>query len=219
MAYDLLIAHGYAPWLLDSEFSEAYDCIVGNTLVDRYRAYELWSLVSQTVSFAPGDYLEVGTWRGGSGCLIARRVKEICPGSRVFLADTFAGIVKAGEIDGGYTDGAHDDASVDDVKALASRMTVDVEVLQGMFPDDTGTQIEDRVFRLCHIDVDVYQSGKDVLEWIWPRLVPGGIVVFDDYGFNSCPGVTRLVNEESGKIDRLFYHNLNGHGVFIKTSA
>lgn len=216
MEYDLFVAHGFAPWLVDQSFREAYSIIEGATLVDRYRAYELWSLVSQSLSLAPGDYLEVGTWRGGTGCLIARRVKEMNPGARVFLADTFAGIVKAGAIDGGYVDGAHDDASVRDVEALASRMAVDVDVLQGIFPDDTGGQIENRKFRLCHIDVDVYQSAKDVLDWVWPRMVSGGIVVFDDYGFNSCPGVTRLVNEEAGKSDRMFLHNLNGHAIFIK---
>jgi O-methyltransferase len=54
------------------------------------------------------------------------------------------------------------------------------------------------------------------LEWLWPKLVPGGIVVFDDYGFQFCDGVTQLVNEERIKKDRIVIHNLNGHAILIK---
>jgi O-methyltransferase len=64
----------------------------------------------------------------------------------------------------------------------------------------------------------VYQSAKDVLEWVWPKLSKGGIVVFDDYGFKGCDGVARLVNEEKLKKDRICIYNLNGHAVFIKTT-
>ena len=54
--------------------------------------------------------------------------------------------------------------------------------------------VADRRFRLAHIDVDVYQSAADVLDWVWPRLSPGGVVVFDDYGFPATPG-HELVDE------------------------
>ena len=54
------------------------------------------------------------------------------------------------------------------------------------------------------------------MSWVWPRLVPGGIVVFDDFGFYSCVGITRFVNEERSKPDRIVIHNLNGHGIVIK---
>ena len=91
-----------------------------------------------------------------------------------------------------------------------------VELLAGVFPDETGGRIADRTFRLCHCDVDVYLSAADVLEWVWPRLSAGGVVVFDDYGFPACPGVTRLVDEQRRLPDRLVFHNLNGHGVIVK---
>ena len=32
---------------------------------------------------------------------------------------------------------------------------------------------------LCHIDVDVYQSARDTVEWVEPRLTSGGAIVFD----------------------------------------
>jgi O-methyltransferase len=48
------------------------------------------------------------------------------------------------------------------------------------------------------------------------RLVTGGFVVFDDYGFKGCEGVTRFVNEQRLKPDRLVLHNLSGHAIAIK---
>lgn len=92
------------------------------------------------------------------------------------------------------------------------------KILAGIFPEETGKLVAEEIFRFCHIDVDVYQSAKDVMEWLWPKLVSGGIVVFDDYGFHGCDGVTRFVNEERSKKDRIIIHNLNGHAIMIKVS-
>jgi len=89
-------------------------------------------------------------------------------------------------------------------------------ILVGIFPEETGKLVNDKTFRFCHVDVDVYESAKDIMEWIWPKLVIGGFVVFDDYGFQGCDGITSLVNDERNKKDRIVIHNLNGHGIIIK---
>jgi O-methyltransferase len=93
-----------------------------------------------------------------------------------------------------------------------------VKMLVGIFPDETAELVTDNTFRFVHVDVDVYQSAKDIVEWIWPKLCRGGVVVFDDYGFFGCNGITKFVNEERHKKDRLILHNLNGHGIVIKLS-
>jgi O-methyltransferase len=65
--------------------------------------------------------------------------------------------------------------------------------------------------------VDTYESTKDVIEWALSRLVKGGMIVFDDYGFSGCEGVTRVVNDLRGSHAELFFiHNLNGHAIFVK---
>jgi O-methyltransferase len=164
-----------------------------------------------------GDILEVGAWRGGTGCLMACR--SALDGSRdmVHLCDTFAGVVKASGQDSGYVGGEHADTSVEQVLSLARRMNLsNVKVHKGMFPDDTSHSIEQSRFRLCHIDVDVYDSASQTFEWVWPRLVVGGVVVFDDYGFYSCSGVTRFVNQMIGQRDRLVIYNTNGHALVVK---
>jgi O-methyltransferase len=48
---------------------------------------------------------------------------------------------------------------------------------------------------MVHIDADIYQSVKDSCTFFYPRLESGGIMVFDDYGFPSCPGARKAVDE------------------------
>ena len=66
------------------------------------------------------------------------------------------------------------------------RSVVGVEALAGLPAQSAGLPLP---IRYCHIDVDVYQSARDVLEWVWGRLCIGAIVVYDDYGFDGCHGV------------------------------
>jgi O-methyltransferase len=207
----------YAPWRTDDEFCRAYGEVRHNTLVDVYRCWELWTLVGQTPNLPQGDILEVGVWRGGTGCLMARRNRLDGNDGAVHLCDTFAGVVKAGGQDSGYVGGEHADTSAEIVQSLAARMELpNVRLHKGMFPDDTGPALEHSRLRLCHIDVDVFESASQTFAWAWPRLVVGGIVVFDDYGFYSCAGVTRFVNQMIGKPDRLVIYNSNGHALVVK---
>jgi O-methyltransferase len=207
----------YAPWKGDVDFQRVFSVIRSHTLVDEYRCHELWLLCGQIGTLEPGDLLEIGVWRGGTGTLLAERCKSTGIGGEVFLCDTFSGVVKVGRNDSSYVGGEHANTSKSTVIDLVERMKLNnVEVLEGIFPEDTGRHIADRRFRFCHIDVDVYESAADCFSWVWPRLVPGGIVVFDDYGFYSCSGVTRFVNEMIGSKDRLVVYNVNGHAVVTK---
>jgi O-methyltransferase len=213
MAYPIAT---YAPWRADAEFNRVYATIHKKTLVDIWRCHELWSLLGE-LREVPGAVLEVGVWRGGTGALLAARAKGLGLEDTVYLCDTWQGVVKTTEVDTYYQDGKHDNTSRAIVEGLVTEMAVDnVELLEGIFPDQTGAGIRGESFRLCHCDVDVYESAKGVLEWVWPRLSHGGVVVFDDYGFPACPGVTKLVDEQRMRDDRLVLHNLNGHGILVK---
>ncbi len=209
----------YSPWNVDAEFLKAYALAKPNTLVDMLRLYELWSLVGQSAKFV-GDILEVGTWRGGSGAILALRAKAAGLPCRVYLCDTFQGVVKTGANDAVYRGGEHADASRAAVEIFLhdDLQLENVTILEGIFPDQTGSAIENGRFRLCHIDVDVYQSAKDVTAWIWPRLVVGGMIVYDDYAFPNTAGITKMVDEQRDLPDRITVYNLNGHAVVVKIS-
>ena len=204
----------YSPWLIDKDFAAIYSRIITHTLVDIYRCYELWTLAKQTAT-VDGDILEVGVWRGGTGAILAEAVKDISS-KTVYLADTFSGVVKAGENDTYYQGGEHADTSLEIVKELIQKQSLNnVTLLQGIFPEDTASKVTGKI-SLLHSDVDVYQSSKDIVEWCLPRLSIGGFIVFDDYGFSTCQGVTTYCEEFRKNPDFRFIHNLNGHAIFIK---
>lgn len=208
----------YAPWLSDGEFSLWCGKIAGNTLVDQYRCFELWELIGQ-LGDTPGDLLEVGVWRGGTGALIAHRAQALPGHRKVYLCDTFSGVVKATSNDSTYRGGEHADASEDRVRQFLAQLEIDnAVILAGIFPDVHRQTVGDETFCFAHIDVDVYQSAKEVFEFVWPRLSVGGAIVFDDYGFESCDGIPKLLDEYRLQPGKLAIHNLNGHALVVKTA-
>jgi O-methyltransferase len=218
-AYDKVLVHAsYAPWNVDPLFLDTYNKIKSHTLVDIYRCWELWTSVEQSARL-DGHIIEVGVWRGGTGALIAKKAQLCGLNALVYLCDTFSGVVKAGSNDPVYKGGEHADTSKETVELLVREMGLDnVRILTGIFPEDTRDLREKpQKFRMCHIDVDVYESAKGVMDWIWNRMVVGSSVIFDDYGFAGCQGITRFVNEQIGGDDRVVLHNLNGHALVLKT--
>lgn len=207
----------YSPWLSDVEFNELYSKIRSSTFIDIYRCYELWTLVDQSLK-RKGNLIEIGVWRGGSAALIGYHTKMSEPKRKLYICDTFTGVVKTGPNDTIYKGGEHSDTTKQYVENLIfdSIKLDNVKILEGIFPDETGNLIKNDVFCFCHIDVDVYQSAKDIVEWIWDKLSVGGIIVFDDYGFEGCEGVTKYVDELRLLNDRVIIHNLNGHAILVK---
>ncbi len=205
----------YSPWLNDEKFLKTYDAIKDNTLVDIYRCYELWQ-ISSRLKNSEAAIIEVGVWRGGTAALLAKANNNNSP---VYLCDTFEGVAKAGEKDNQYKGGEHADTSIEIVDTLMKQHGIsDYHILKGIFPDVNAGLLELQKFKICHIDVDVYDSAKDIFNWVWERMIVGGVVVFDDYGFAACAGITQLVNEFAATVPNVFFvHNINGHGVLIKT--
>lgn len=208
----------YAPWLKDTEFSNIYQTINKNTLVDKYRCYELWQLTEVVHAInSTASFLEVGVWKGGTAGILGKKLALLNSGVLFYLADTFTGIVKASEKDEFYNGGEHADTTYETVDTLMKGIYSNYKILTGIFPNETAHLISpNEKFGLCHIDVDVYQSAKDIVDWIWDRLIIGGMIVFDDYGFHTTTGVTMYVNEQKNLSDRVIIYNLNGHAVIIK---
>lgn len=207
----------YAPWKIDTDFQNIYKTAKENTLVDIYRCYELWQLVEETKQ-VPWSIIEIWVWRWWTWVILAKKTLSLGLQDPVYLCDTFTGVVKATDADTAYTWWEHADTSFDHVKHLIQSLSLqNVQLLQWIFPDDTAHLIaSDEKFRLCHIDVDVYQSAKDIVNWIWDKLSVWGVIVFDDYWFITCSGITTFVNEQRMKSDRIVIHNLNWHAIIIK---
>lgn len=211
-----IISHAtYSPWFDDKQFLDIYEIAKNNTLVDIYRCYELYSFIIKNSNLR-GDVLEVGVWKGGTGSILGKALNLVSPNAQTYLVDTFEGVVKAGEKDTEYKGGEHADTSIETVKSLIEALKIDnVNVLTGIFPNTVNIDSNTKL-RLCHIDVDTYDSAKDIFNYVWSMIEVGGCVVFDDYGFWGCEGVTKLCNELSPE-NASFIYNINGHAIFIKT--
>lgn len=211
----LISSATYGPWRVDPAFQAVAAAVSEHTLLDEMRLHELWQLADQ-VGHLDGDGIEVGCWRGGAGAMIAARLAERRPGTTMVLCDTFSGVVKAGGRDRVYRGGEHGDATEDDVREAARRLGVtELEILRGVFPDETGDAVADRRFKFAHIDVDVHDGVRDSFFWLLPRLVPGAIVVFDDYGSATTDGVRTFIDELHGHPEVAVVRNLNGQATAV----
>ncbi len=204
----------YAPWVHDEEFAFIYNAVKDYSMVDMYRFYDLFSFIKQ-LKDVNGVFLEVGVANGGTGTVIAYVAKNLS--KKCYLADTWKGVVKASDKDTSYFGGEFDYASAETVLHLLSCFDLlqNTTLLEGIFPDQTGQNINEKIAFL-HVDVDTYDSCKDVIEWAKPKMSIGGVIVFDDYGFMGLEGVTRYANEFSKDPNYIYSYNLNGHATFVK---
>lgn len=177
----------------DPELLTTLESIQGIAHLDGNRLFQLWHLISM----APegGSLIEVGVWRGGSGAVIARKAQKSHPGATVYLCDTFTGLPNVDpQLDPFLREHQGDDTSAKMVNALMISLELEnVRIIPGVFPGSFTDPVD--AFSFAHIDVDVYRSCRETFEWIWPKLLPGGIVVFDDYGYSGTPGMTLCINE------------------------
>ena len=138
-----------------------------------------------------GDAAEIGVYRGHGAKLIC----ELLPESTVYLFDTFTGFPREMltlPIDKHWTGRSFTSTSVDIAKQTLNGHDNHL-IFPGTFPA-TADGLSPRL-RFVHIDCDVYLSTKAALEWCWPLLVPGGVVLDDDYGSESCKGAKQAVDE------------------------
>ncbi len=183
----------FTPWL-SPEFARRYSSISPHTLVSADRCWILWSLARHASSMA-GDFLELGVYRGGTAMLLRQALEhESVTGSKKLrLFDTFTGMPQTDSTRDLHHAGDFSDTSLDAVKALVGVVPY-VEYYPGAIPQVFAT-VPETAIALAHVDVDIYRSVLDSCEFVYPRLVHGGVIVFDDYGFPSCPGARRAVDE------------------------
>jgi O-methyltransferase len=183
----------YSPWLgQQGEFRRYYDIAAPKTLVPPDCCYVLYILLRQALHIQ-GDIWECGVYKGGTAAMMAAILKEKCPSKRLYLFDTFEGMPATDAVRDWHMKGNFSDTTLATVTSYIGYH--DMCVIRKGFIPETFAGLESAQIAFAHIDVDIYQSIKDCLEFIWPRLSPGGFVVFDDYGFPSCPGARAAVDE------------------------
>lgn len=183
----------FSPWRGYGEFDQFRRLAEPYTLVSPDRLYILYALCLNALRLE-GEFWECGVYKGGTARMLAELIsRKGGPEARLRLFDTFAGMPETSAETDIHRQGDFGDTGLDAVRALIGD-NKHVEFHQGWIPESFSGK-EDSAIVFCHVDLDVYQSVRDCCEFVYPRLVTGGIVVFDDYGFPSCPGARKAVDE------------------------
>jgi hypothetical protein len=136
-----------------------------------------------------GDIAECGVYKGGSARLLA----TIFPHKKIFLFDSFEGMIENDILEKGHKKGDFNDTSLKEVKSYLSDKP-NCAFFSGWIPSSASFLNEER-FCFVHLDLDLYQSTKAAIEIFWPKVVDGGVIVFDDWEWENCPGVKQSVTE------------------------
>ncbi|MGE3274326.1 MAG: class I SAM-dependent methyltransferase [Vicinamibacterales bacterium] len=160
--------------------------------VDRF--YTLW----QAVGLAPRGFpfVEVGAHKGASARFIALAMEEHHHAQPFYVCDTFAGHPRADPIldPVHYGSEKFTDTSPAAVSAYLSPHA-NVRLVVGDFIETSASLPAEARFGLVHVDVDVHPATAFCLDFFSSRLAPGGWIVVDDYGFLTCPGARRAVDD------------------------
>jgi O-methyltransferase len=187
----------YSPWEGDPAFEQLYRLAAPHTLVSRDRCYILWTTLRQATRLA-GEFVECGVFRGGTALLAAHTLQGLHQQRPLHLFDSFQGMPKTtGGVDR-FEAGDFERTSAEAVGALLKPYPF-AQLHVGFIPQTFAGLGIDRI-AWAHVDVDIYQSVRDCIQFLYPRLVPGGFLIFDDYGFPSCVSARRAVDERFARL-------------------
>jgi O-methyltransferase len=139
---------------------------------------------------------EVGVYKGGTSYFVASLAEKLDMQIRHRCFDTFEGhaaedINKTIEI--GHKPANFNDTSFDSVTEYLKRFA-NIEIHKGRI-QDTARAIQDTPMHFVHLDMDIYEPTIFALKFFNDRMTKGGVILLDDYGFATCPGIERAVNE------------------------
>ena len=179
----------------------------------------------ESIKDKSGDILEVGVFRGFSG-LFLEKLDMIhdknTTRSKIFLIDSFEGLSEINEEDYVSENKAfqhkegHFRVNYEDVKKLFHDKN-NVQLIKGWIPEVFEKLDEKNLYKFVHIDVDLYKPTITTLNYIFDKVVKGGIIITDDFDSREFPGNRKAWQE--------FFTNKNilnsialpsGQAVYIK---
>ena len=152
----------------------------------------------------PGDVAECGVFRGSSLLAIGLCVKQHLLCKVVHGFDSFEGFGESVEFDlrlGGQESndkrvGGFNETSYELVRQKVAKLDLeDVVRLHKGFFASTLPECSDEAFSFVHLDCDIYESYKECLNFFYPRMPPGGIILFDEYNDPPWPGCNLAIDE------------------------
>lgn len=219
--YDIVKLNKSRQWPID--FEEIHQKIIEKvepfTMTSQERIYGLIEAVKYLVkNNIPGDVVECGVWKGGSMLAIAEILTQMNNVHRdLFLYDTYEGMSEPSEHDMAFTNQKAAEflisneekkenlfwaySSLDVVKQTMSYTAYPknkIHYVKGKV-EDTIPAVVPGDIALLRLDTDWYESTKHELVHLFPKLVKGGVLIIDDYGF--WKGARKAVDE--------YFHDTN----------
>lgn len=157
----------------------------------------------------PGDIVECGVGSGASLGTFAWFLDRMGAARQIHAFDSYEGFPEGTDKDAaGFSPAKkpiYRQFTVEFVKANVTRRcggnpapAERIRYVEGFFPGSFAGYAGGPV-ALLHVDVDLYQSYVDTLDFFVPRMAPGGIILFDEYDRGNdatkWPGAKRAVDE------------------------
>ena len=158
--------------------------------------------------------VECGVWKGGMIAAIAEAIQD--PAASYHLFDSFQGLPEAQNIDGEaalkwqgdkespiYHDNCRADLE-DATEAMSMAGTDNAHFHAGWFEETLSDFKCDAPISILRLDADWYASTILCLEALYPQLVPGGILIIDDfYTWDGCAKAIYDYFSKNGIVDRI----------------
>lgn len=169
---------------------------------------EVYGLIKDVV----GDVVECGVGYGNSFFKLCCLAYIEDKGRKIYGFDSFEGFPEPSEEDASPRNskkGEFNLATVDTIeKLLIQRGKIErtfvknnVRLVKGFFEESLHT-FDGRTVAFLHLDVDLYESYKVTLEYFWPKVAAGGVVLFDEYKqpveLVKWPGASKAIDEFFG---------------------
>jgi O-methyltransferase len=142
-----------------------------------------------------GEIAELGVYKGET----AKLIHHYCSERTLNLFDTFEGFAykdifkENKQIRNSESVNNFKDTSVDYILRFIEPQNSNVRVFKGYFPETVNKKLEKTIFSFVHLDADLFVPTKNGLEFFYPRVSPGGIILIHDY--NAWPGCRKAVDE------------------------
>jgi O-methyltransferase len=167
---------------------------------DKVRLYNFWlQILRINKDKVKGDFAELGVYKGES----ARLLHLMAPDRTLHLFDTFEGFTgtdlqpETGEA-ATYSTNNFADTSLNKVLKKIGGDQGKLKIHAGYFPE-SAAGLEETTFALVNLDADLYNPTKAGLEYFYPRLSPGGVILIHDYN-HKWEGLVKAVDDFAATI-------------------
>lgn len=140
-----------------------------------YEAINLYRAAA-SIRHVDGDLAEVGCFEGAS----AKLIHLACPSKELHLFDTFFGLPESSRDEDGDRVPGRFAASMEGVRTYFSDCPK-VCLHRGIFPTESGKEVQDRRFAFVHLDCDLAEFIAKSLEFFYPRMTTGALLICHDF--------------------------------------